>query len=148
MYSREFLSILPTLYSQYPDMYIVFYRGRVATIPKKDFQQDPSACISKITDVIDAMGADQECDTGGVMSINEDIRCAFVSEEARLYGIFIHIMLAREQLNVRDNTAPCNDKITQFATLLASLPSRPLEMIAEHLQRFSPAEVDTIRRRG
>jgi hypothetical protein len=71
MYSRDFLSILPTLYSQYPDMYIVFYRGRVETIPKKDFKQDPSACISKITYMIDAMGADQECDTGGVMSINE-----------------------------------------------------------------------------
>ena len=68
-------------------------------------------------------------------------------ERECLYGIFILIMLAREQLNVRDSAAPCNDKITQFAAALASLPSRPLEIIAERLQRFWPAEIDTFRRR-
>ena len=148
MYSRDFLEALPTFYLKYPDKYIVFYLGHVATLPKKDFKENPSACIAKITGVINAMGPDPEWDTGGVMSINEDIGSPFVSEEQRLYGIFIHIMLAREQLNVRDSASPCNDKITQFAAALASLPSHPLEMIAEHLQRFSSAEVDTIRRRG
>lgn len=68
-------------------------------------------------------------------------------ERECLYGIFILIMLAREQLNVRDSAAPCNDKITQFAAALASLPSRPLEIIAERIQRFWPAEIDTFRRR-
>jgi hypothetical protein len=57
-------------------------------------------------------------------------------------------MLAREQLNVRDNTGSGNNKSTQFAAALASLPSRPLEIIAERLQRFWPAEVDTVYHRG
>jgi hypothetical protein len=49
----------------------------------------------------------------------------------RFYEIFTTIMLARERKALVDT--PCNDKKKQLATALASLMSRPLEMIAEAL---------------